>query len=90
MKETGQEPELPDLIGADHLCGAMFSLGPTRGDAMGSRATDWPEIVPFAQATGRIDTGWEAETLFKMCAAYHAELHGGSDPFRISPIERAG
>jgi hypothetical protein len=55
---------------------------------MAPRATDWPEIVPFAQATGRIAGGWEAETLFEMCQAYFTEVQGGSDPFRISPMDR--
>jgi hypothetical protein len=90
MKASGDEPNLPELILSDHLCNAMFKLGPTRHSGLGMQATGWSEITPFAQATGRVSSGWEAETLFEMCQAYHTEIQAGESPFRISPMDRAG
>ena len=52
------------------------------------RPTDWPEIIAFAHATGRVRETWELEALADMCRAYHRELTSGADPFRIAPIDR--
>ncbi|MGR1582442.1 hypothetical protein ACSSNL_13370 [Thalassobius sp. S69A] len=90
IRASGDTPDLPDLLLAEHLCEAMFKLGPTRSLGFGAEPTGWSEIAPFAQATGRVRNSWEAETLFEMCRSFHEENQAGKSPFRISPMEREG
>lgn len=66
----------------------MLILKPMRDAAPVDRPTDWPEIVPFAHATGRLTEPWEIEALAEMCHAYHRELVAGVNPLRIPPIDR--
>lgn len=79
---------MPALGVAQPVAEAMLALKPTRETGAMDRPTDWPEIIAFAQATGRVRETWELEALADMCRAYHRELMGGADPFRIAPIDR--
>lgn len=87
-EDAGDPLGLPKLICMQHLPEAMIRLGPVKTDGMGERAADWRDIDPFARATGRIASTWEAETLFDMCQAYHSERQAGTSPFRIAPVDR--
>ncbi len=87
-EDLGQPIELPELGPLYYMAEAMMRIGPVKSDGMTSRATGWQEIEPFARATMRINTPWEAETLFDMCAAYFEDLQAGESPFRIEPVGR--
>ena len=49
----------------------------------------WQELHAFRIETGAIGPGWEPETLMEMSRAYCVEIGKASDPFRISPMDRA-
>lgn len=87
-EELGQPIELPELGPLSYMAEAMMRLGPVKSTGMSSRAADWQEIEPFSRATGRIQTPWEVETLFDMCAAYFDEVQKGENPFCIPPMKR--
>lgn len=63
-------------------------LGPTRSDGMGERPVDWPEIVAFANGTGRVSEPWELEALANMAQGYLSERQAGAEPLSVPPVER--
>ncbi|WP_406870096.1 hypothetical protein ABEB22_08790 [Thioclava sp. 'Guangxiensis'] len=79
----GRPLGLPELDAGRYLVEAMIRLDPVRSTGLDLRATDWPEISAFMQATGRITEGWEAELLFEMCAGYFAARQAGEDPLAV-------
>lgn len=54
----------------------------------GQRAIDWPEIEPFAVATGLVSEPWEKQALYDMASAYVTGLVEGANPLSIAPIDR--
>ncbi|WP_339109269.1 hypothetical protein [Thioclava sp. GXIMD4216] len=83
----GRPLGLPDLDAGAYLVEAMIRLDPVRSTGLDLRATDWPEISAFMQATGRISEGWEAELLFDMCAGYFEARQAGEDPLAVGDFE---
>lgn len=79
---------LPEIDGGEYLIAAMQKLDPVRSNGMELRATDWPEILAFAHATGRISEPWEFETLFDMCVGYFEAREAGADPLAIAPVDQ--
>lgn len=87
--DAGREPPLPKIEAGQYLVDAMLTLGPIRSMPMGGvRATDWPEIWPFMQATKAVTETWEVEALHAMCGAFAKGLETGKNPFAKSPMER--
>lgn len=86
-RQRGRELRLPVLDAGQYLVEAMQLLGPIRSGLAEARATDWPEIEPFARATERLSEPWEIETLAAMCAGYCAALKAGEDPLAIAPVD---
>ena len=90
-RKFGQSVEMVELEAGDYLLSAMIDLGPVRDAGMGGRrATDWPEILTYADATGRISRGVEAEIMRAMCVRYLSGMVLGEDPMSISSMEREG
>jgi len=91
LQKQGKTPRMPSLSPGGYLFEAMQRLGPTRQSDMGGlRATDWPEIMAFAQGTGRVSEPWEIEQLYDMAQAYVAGYRTGCKLFGIEPMEQAG
>lgn len=88
-READRSPPFPDIPdGGSYLIHAMLALNPVRAMAMGGeRATDWPEIYPFMQATGLIVEPWEALALHQMCRSYCAGFTAGQVASARSPME---
>lgn len=76
---------IPDVEPGEYLLQAMFVLGPTRATGMGEAATDYPVIESFARSTGRLEDGWDIETMQMMCAAFCSARQAGEDPFCEEP-----
>lgn len=70
-----------------YLLEAMSALDPLRNNGFGERATDWPEIKAFADATGRVSEPWELEALHSMCQCYFRGNQIGRNPLAHSPLE---
>ena len=68
---------------------ALFKAGPLGQPGMGGHVSlSWQEVAAFAQATGRIDSPTEMESLFDMSRAYLDGLDRGADPFAVPPYEK--
>lgn len=89
-KKAGMEPPMPKLnrhLG--YLVEALMTLNPMRVISEGGvRPADWPEIMPFMQATRQITEPWEAEVIHKGCIAYTKGYNVGELPLGRSPLER--
>jgi hypothetical protein len=73
---------LPPLDGGAYLAEHLFSIGP----ATAGETITYQEIKAWADLTGHVLNGWEAETLRGLSGAYLAELHAAEDAQRPPPF----
>lgn len=82
--KRGIKSDLPGM----YLMEALFEVGPSRFDGNGEYAILWQELLAYATVTGSLSEHWELRTVMNMSKAYVAEKAGGTDPFRIAPVDR--
>lgn len=91
-EKKGVRVKLPPVspYGA-YLLDCLWIAGPVRAGSMGDeRPIDWPELVGFAQATGRVDPGHELEALFKLAQEFATGKATGRDVFSLPPYDPDG
>lgn len=82
---------LPDVDEWRYMIAAFINSGVTKLAGMGVVPLEWADIVAFGQATGAVLPGWEMQTLYDMCRAWHHENSAAEDNIgRIAPMEREG
>ena len=89
LKDDDHIPELPELIGCEHVAAYFFSVGPVLAGGSGPAPLSHLEIRAWQENTGNCLNGWEANLLKTLSIEYLAEFDAAKSPGALAPFTPA-